>query len=161
MELRAARAAARRRVGAYTAIVTAVGFAWLVLAVPAAARVAGRDPEPVLLLAALVLAAELMPLELGRPGTRDSTTMSQPFAFALMLGWGTPAGVVALGACSVLADLLAGRAARKVLFNSAQLATALGAAGLVYTLAGGTGAPGDPPGQVSLPALRPPPSPSS
>ena len=37
MELRAARAAARRRVGAYTAIVTAVGFAWLVLAAPAAA----------------------------------------------------------------------------------------------------------------------------
>lgn len=109
MELRAARAAARRRVGAYTAIVTAVGFAWLVLAAPAAARVAGHDPGPVLLLAALVLAAELMPLELGRPGTRDSTTMSQPFAFALMLGWGTPAGVVALGACSALADLPAER----------------------------------------------------
>jgi signal transduction histidine kinase len=153
MELRAARAAARRRVGAYTAIVTAVGLAWLVLAAPAAARVAGRDPGPVLLLAALVLAAELMPLELGRPGTRDSTTMSQPFAFALMLGWGTPAGVVALGACSALADLLAGRAARKVLFNSAQLATALGTAGLVYTLAGGARPPGDHPGQVSLPAF--------
>jgi signal transduction histidine kinase len=153
MELRAARAAARRRVGAYTAIVTAVGLAWLVLAAPAAARVAGRDPGPVLLLAALVLAAELMPLELGRPGTRDSTTMSQPFAFALMLGWGTPAGVVALGACSALADLLAGRAARKVLFNSAQLATALGTAGLVYTLAGGASSPGDHPGQVSLPAF--------
>jgi hypothetical protein len=30
-------------------------------------RVAARDPAPVLLLAALVLAAELMPLELGRP----------------------------------------------------------------------------------------------
>ena len=77
MELRAARAAARRRVGAYTATVTAVGFAWLVLALPAAVRAAGRDPGPVLVLAALVLAAELMPLELGRPGTRDSTTMSQ------------------------------------------------------------------------------------
>jgi signal transduction histidine kinase len=157
------RAAARRRVGAYTAIVTTVGLALLVVAAPAAARAAGREPGPVLLLAALVLAAELMPLELGRPGTRDSTTMSQPFAFALMLGWGTPAGVVALGACSALADLLAGRAARKVLFNSAQLATALGAAGLVYSLAGGDpGSPGDHPGgppvppwpgQVSLPAF--------
>ena len=41
MELRAARAAARRRVGAYTAIVTAVGFAWLALAggTPALGRV--------------------------------------------------------------------------------------------------------------------------
>jgi signal transduction histidine kinase len=168
---RAARAAARRRVGAYTAAVTAAGFAWLALAAPAAARAAGRDPGPVLLLAALVLAAELMPLDLGRPGgpgevrgtagavprwDGDSTTMSQPFAFALMLGWGTPAGVVALGACSALADLAGGKPARKVLFNSAQLATALGAAGVVYRLAGGD--PGPPetpssPAQVSLPAF--------
>jgi signal transduction histidine kinase len=186
MELRAARAAARRRVGAYTTTVTVVGLALLALAAPAAARVAGRDPGPVLLLAALVLAAELMPLELGRPGgtaggvprwaggvrgtagvvprwAEDSTTMSQPFAFALVLGWGTPAGVVALGVCSALADLLGGKAARKVLFNSAQLATALGAAGMVYWLAGGAptspvdhpgGLPGPPgPAGVSLPAF--------
>jgi hypothetical protein len=148
MELRAARAAARRRVGTYTAIVTAAGFAWLVAAGPAAARTAARDPAPVLLLAALVLAAELMPLELGRPGTRDSTTMSQPFAFALVLGVGTPAGVVALGLCSAMADLAGGKAARKVLFNSAQLAIALGAAGAVYDLAGG-----EPGAAVSLPAF--------
>jgi hypothetical protein len=146
MELRAARAAARRRVGAYTAAVTVVGFALLLVAVPPAAQVAGRDPGPVLLLAALVLAAELMPLELGRPGTRDSTTMSQPFAFALVLGWGTPAGVVALGACSALADLLGGKPARKVLFNSTQLAVAIGTAGVVYSIVGGD--PGR--GQVSL-----------
>jgi signal transduction histidine kinase len=153
---RVTRAAARRRVGAYTATVTTAGFALLVVVAPGAARAAGHDPGPVLLLAALVLAAELMPLELGRPGTRDSTTMSQPFAFALVLGWGTPAGVVALGACSALADLLGGKAARKVLFNSAQLAIALGAAGVVYGLAGGDpGAPGAPPGpaRVSLPAF--------
>ena len=149
---RVARAAARRRVGAYTALVTAAGFAWLVVAGPAAVRVATRDPAPVLLLAALVLAAELMPLELGRPGTRDSTTMSQPFAFALVLGWGTPAGVVALGACSALADLAGGKAARKVLFNSAQLAIALGAAGAVYDLAGGRPGPSGP-APVSLPAF--------
>jgi signal transduction histidine kinase len=158
---RVARAAARRRVGAYTAVVTAVGLAWLLLAAPAAARAAGRDPGPVLVLAGLVLAAELMPLELGL--ARGSTTMSQPFAFALVLGWGTPAGLVALGACSALADLAGGKPARKVLFNSAQLATALGAAGVVYGLAGGHPGPsGDhlgelanPPGpaQVSLPAF--------
>ena len=66
-----------------------------------------------------------------------------------MLGWGTPAGVVALGACSALADLLGGKAARKVLFNSAQLAVALGAAGMAYSLAGG-----DPDqARVSLPAF--------
>ena len=162
MELRAARAAARRRVGTYTAVITAAGFAWLGAAGRAAVRAAARDPAPVLLLAALVLAAELMPLELGRPRggpgdrrggppvnpTGDSTTMSQPFAFALVLGWGTPAGVVALGLCSAMADLAGGKAARKVLFNSAQLAIALGAAGAVYDLAGG--APGAP---VSLPAF--------
>ena len=45
MELRAARAAARRRVGAYTAIVTAVGFAWLALAggTPALGQVRGVE----------------------------------------------------------------------------------------------------------------------
>jgi signal transduction histidine kinase len=151
-----ARAAARRRVGSYTAVVTAAGLAWLVAAAPAAARVAGRDPAPVLLLAALVLAAELMPLELGRPGTRDSTTMSQPFAFALVLGWGTPAGLVALGACSALADLAGGKPARKVLFNSAQLATALGAAGVVYGLAGGhAGSPAGHPGPAGAPVSLP------
>jgi len=162
-----ARAAARRRVETYTAMVTAAGFAWLVAAGPAAARVAARDPAPVLLLAALVLAAELMPLELGRPWggppvdpTGDSTTMSQPFAFALVLGWGTAAGVIALGVCSAVADLTGGKAARKVLFNSAQLAIALGAAGVVYGLAGGllghrTGAGPGPagPAPVSLPAF--------
>jgi two-component system, OmpR family, sensor kinase len=144
---RMARAAARRRVAVYTAAVTVAGAALLAATAPAAAREAGRDPGPVLLLAALVLVAELMPLELGRPGTRDSTTMSQPFAFALVLGWGTPAGVLALGACSALADLAGGKAARKVLFNSAQLAIAIGAAGAVYNLAGGApSSPGDHPG---------------
>jgi hypothetical protein len=66
---RVTRAAARRRVGAYTATVTTAGFALLVVVAPGAARAAGHDPGPVLLLVALVLAAELMPLELGRPGT--------------------------------------------------------------------------------------------
>jgi signal transduction histidine kinase len=146
---RVARAAARRRVGGYTAAVGAAGLALLLVAAPAAVRIAGQAPGPVLLLAALVLAAELMPLEPGRPGSRDSTTMSQPFAFALVLGWGTPAGVVALGACSALADLLGGKAARKVVFNSAQLALALGTAGVVYRLLGGD--PGR--GQVSLTAF--------
>jgi hypothetical protein len=52
--------------------------------------------------------------------------------------------VVALGACSALADLAAGQAARRVLFNSAQLAVSLGVAGAVYGLAGGD--PGPRPG---------------
>jgi signal transduction histidine kinase len=51
MELRAARAAVRRRVSAYTTTVTVVGLGLLVVAAAAAAQVAGRDPAPVLLLA--------------------------------------------------------------------------------------------------------------
>jgi signal transduction histidine kinase len=100
-------------------------------------------------LVLLVLAAELMPLELDAPygsplgrDFRDATTMSQPFAFALVLGWGVAAGVVALGLCSALADLLGGKQARKVLFNSAQLALSLGSAGGVYELLGGARGPG-------------------
>jgi signal transduction histidine kinase len=146
---RAARAAARRRVATYTAVVAVLGLALLLLAAPTAARAAGGSPGPVLVLVLLVLAAELMPIELDGPGgppmgrgSRDATTMSQPFAFALVLGWGVAAGVVALGLCSALADLLGGKAARKVLFNSAQLALSLGAAGGVYELLGGARGPG-------------------
>jgi hypothetical protein len=140
-----ARAAARRRVGAYTAAVATLGLALLVAVAPAAAKVAGQAPGPVLVLGLLVLVAELMPVELDRPDgreagrdARDSTTMSQPFAFALVLGWGVAAGTVALAASSALADLLGGKGIRKVLFNSAQLALALAAAGGVYRLLGGS-----------------------
>ena len=76
---RVARAAARRRVGAYTATVTTAGFALLVVVAPGAARAAGHDPGPVLLLAALVLAAELMPLELGRPECRCPPSRPPPW----------------------------------------------------------------------------------
>jgi diguanylate cyclase len=135
---RVARAAARRRVGAYTVAVATLGLVLLVAVAPGAARVAGQAPGPVLVLALLVLVAELMPIELEGHGGRDSTTMSQPFAFALVLGWGVAAGTVALAASSALADLLGGKGIRKVLFNSAQLALALGAAGGVYRLLGGS-----------------------
>jgi hypothetical protein len=137
-----------RRVAAYTAVVAVLGVAVLLLAAPTAARVAGAAPGPVLVLVLLVLAAELMPIELDDPGAssrdgaREATTMAQPFAFALVLGWGVAAGVVALGLCSALADLLAGKAFRKVVFNSAQLALSLGAAGEVYALLGGDRGPG-------------------
>jgi signal transduction histidine kinase len=66
----------------------------------------------VLLLAALVLAVELMPLELGRPGTRDSTTMSQPFA-------------VALGAAGALYELAGGDPGRAQVSPPAFVAAAL------------------------------------
>jgi len=125
-------------------VVAVLGLAVLLLAAPAARAAAGAAPGPVLVLVLLVLAAELMPVELDGPagppvnrGARDATTMSQPFAFALVLGWGVAAGVVALGLCSALADLLGGKAVRKILFNSAQLALSLGAAGGVYELLGG------------------------
>ena len=92
----------------------------------------GGDPGPVLLLAALVLAAELMPLELGRPGTRDSTTMSQPFA-------------VALGAAGALYELAGGDPGRAQVSPPAFVAAALAVLVVnnllleaVLVLAGGT-----------------------
>jgi signal transduction histidine kinase len=138
-------------------VVAVLGLAVLLLAAPTAARAASAAPGPVLVLVLLVLAAELMPIELDGPGgspvggPREATTMSQPFAFALVLGWGVAAGVVALGLCSALADLLGGKAARKVVFNSAQLALSLGAAGAVYALLGGDRGP-DPVGLVAFAA---------
>ena len=133
----------------------------------AARAAAGQDPGPVLLLAALVLAAELMPLEPARDprggpgGRRGGPPVGRGLdhhvpAVRLRPGarLGSPAGVVALGACSALADLLGGKAARKVLFNSAQLAIALGAAGAVYGWPAATPArPPDRPGVAGRPGL--------
>jgi signal transduction histidine kinase len=135
---RVSRVVARRRVAAYVSAVSAAGLAALALAAPDALRAAHASPRPFLVLGLFVLAAELMPLELARRHASDTTTMSQPFALALVLGWGVAGGVVVLGVGSALADLATGKAPRKVLFNAAQLALSMAAAGGTYLLLGGT-----------------------
>jgi signal transduction histidine kinase len=122
-------------------------------------RAAGNFPAQFLLFAALILVGERMPLELPSAEGGDLATMAQPFAFALLLGWGIAAAVLAFGTASLLAgtvgrprrsprDSIASRACMldrrpilRVLFATAKGILALAAAGIVWRLLGGPKGP--------------------
>jgi diguanylate cyclase (GGDEF)-like protein len=88
-------------------------------------------------LAALVLAGELFPIQVH--GQVGEETFSTPFAFALLLVYGLPEVVVVQVVALVAADVIRGRPADRIVFNAAQLAISWAAAGLVLEAVGGTG----------------------
>src|SRR6266516_2732433 len=89
--------------------VLAVGFTLFALASPSGMRAAGNAPAQFVLFALLILAGEHMPLELPADGV-ELATMAQPFAFALLLGWGIaaalPAFAMAAATFLMVANLL-------------------------------------------------------
>jgi len=120
--------------------VLALGFTFFALASPSGMRAAGNFPAQFLLFAALILVGEHMPLELPADGG-DLATMAQPFAFALLLGWGIAAAVLAFGAASLLAGTVGRKPILRVLFATAKGILALAAAGIVWRLLGGPKGP--------------------
>jgi signal transduction histidine kinase len=79
------------------------------------------------------------PLDLhaGRsPNALDPATMAQPFAFAMLFGWGAASAVVVTGAGAALAGLARRWRPRAVLLGSAPLALAPAAAGATLALLG-------------------------
>jgi diguanylate cyclase (GGDEF)-like protein len=97
------------------------------------------------LLAAGVLAGELLPLKIPRRGEHEELTVSTTFAFALLLVAGVAPAVVAQTAASVVQDVASRKPWWRVAFNVGQYTLALGAAGLVLAAAdagGGAGAAG-------------------
>ena len=92
-------------------------------------------------LAVAVLVGELFPIKVHRGQVVDEITTSTTFAFALMLGWGTAAGIAALVVSSVLGDGLQRKPPLKVAFNAGQYALSLGTAGLLFYGLGGAGHP--------------------
>ena len=94
------------------------------------------------LLAAMVLAGELLPITIPRHDDVEEFTTSTTFAFALVLAIGTGPAVLTLAAASALADLVHRKVWWKVLFNLGQYAVSIGAAGLVYWSLGGSSALG-------------------
>src|SRR5437870_7796269 len=92
----------------YVLAVSAVGFITL-------AGIAGRgdlhpalnDHTRFLLFAGLLFAGELFPISVPtRNGGVDEVTISTMFAFAMLLGYGTAAAVIAQVAVSILADAI-------------------------------------------------------
>jgi hypothetical protein len=77
-------------------------------------------------LAALVLAGELFPIQIHGVGYENFST---PFAFALLLVYGLPEAVAVQVVASLASDLLRRRPLDKTVFNAAQLTISWVAAG--------------------------------
>jgi hypothetical protein len=111
----------------------------LVLSLSGNADAIRRDPVPFLLLAGVLIVSELLivevPYRLG--GQIEEQTLSEIFAFTLMLGWGIAPSVLAVSLSALIGQSILRRPTVKVVFNSAQLGLSLFAAGGVYYLLGG------------------------
>jgi signal transduction histidine kinase len=126
-----------RGIDVYVALVSAIG-ATVLVALVAAGGIGEfqRAPGTVWLLGILAVVGELFPIRLQRQGDVEEITTSTTFGFAILLGWGTSAAVVALAAAVLAADL--GRKQLwKVLFNMAVYVLSAAASGAVYVQLGG------------------------
>ena len=97
----------------------------------------GYEDTEFWVLAALVFAGELFPIQVH--GQVGEETFSTPFAFALLLVYGLPEVVVVQVVATVVADVIRRRPADRIVFNASQLAISWLAAGLVLEAVGGTG----------------------
>src|SRR5690242_3166029 len=79
------------------------------------------------LMAVLVLAGELIPIDVPRRDGFDRVAISTAFAFAVLLMFGLLPAVAAYAAASMIADIRARLSALKVCFNAAQYALSLAA----------------------------------
>lgn len=93
------------------------------------------NPALFWLLSALVLAGELLPIPVPRRNGLTRVTISTTFAFAILLRFGLAPAVAVYVASVVIADTWDRVAPIKVLFNAAQYALAMTAAGAVVMLA--------------------------
>ncbi len=92
------------------------------------------------MLAALMLAGELLPIPVPRRNGLDKVTISSAFAFAMLLHFGPGAATLMYVASLVIADSVERVTPIKVLFNAAQYALAIVAAATVLEI-GGRSAP--------------------
>ena len=87
-----------------------------------------------LLLAALVVVSELLPIPVPRRNNLAMVTVSTAFAFAMLLRFGLAAAMLPYVVSVVIADALDRVAPIKALFNAAQYALAMIAAAGVLAL---------------------------
>jgi signal transduction histidine kinase len=123
---------------AYVLAVSAVGLALVALLVvdSGPATVLQQPPLFWVLLASLVVIESLPILSKLSGGTRDVTT-AEAFAFAILLGLGTTAAVVALAVAVLASELLRRAGPEKLVFNVGQHCLLMAVAGGVYELLGG------------------------
>jgi signal transduction histidine kinase len=156
--------AARRRLALAPVLggsVLALGL--VVAATPSGARAVAGAPAAIGTLTALALLAGLLPnlapparwsprsasaaageVERRVPGPRPTAMTAaeaaQPFAFAVVLGWGTAAGILVTAAVSCAVALSAGGRLRAGLLGAARLVVATAAGGALWSALGDPGA---------------------
>jgi diguanylate cyclase (GGDEF)-like protein len=121
----------------YLRLVSAAGIAVFVALAVTATGDFGYDDAEFWVLAALVFAGELFPIQVH--GQVGEETFSTPFAFALLLVYGLPEVVAVQVIATVVADVIRRRPADRIVFNAAQLAISWTIAGLALEAVGGTG----------------------
>jgi signal transduction histidine kinase len=127
-----------RWIEVYVTAVSAAGVIVLVLLIAAGGlHEIQRAPATFWVLGVLAVVGELFPLHLPRRDDIEEITTSTTFGFAIMLGWGTTAAVVAM-AVAVLAADLGRKPPWKVLFNLSAYVLATATAGGVYVGLGGS-----------------------
>jgi signal transduction histidine kinase len=121
---------------AYVVTVSAVGFGSLALLASRDGLATVPDLPPVFwaLLICLVV-VESLPLVLPRPGNEVITT-AETFAFAILLGWGTTAAMLALVLAVLVSDLLRRADPEKVIFNIGQYGLLMAISGGIYEVLG-------------------------
>jgi signal transduction histidine kinase len=136
-DLPARDVAAEIRSQRFVALVSVVGVGVLA-AILARSGPASLLHQPALfwLISAFVFAGELFPIKVPRRSDVEEITTSTTFAFALLIGFGTPGAVGVLAISSAVADVVDRKPLWKALFNLAQYALAIAAAGAVYGLLG-------------------------
>ncbi len=129
---------------AYPLAVSLAGGGLLLAMVPSGVRALLAAPRPIAVLGALTLVAALVPslaaqAQRARPSPSDLEpgALAQPFGFAILLGWGTAAGVLVAGIVTLLATLAWRLPPRRCLFEAARLVLATAVAGLAWRLLGG------------------------
>jgi signal transduction histidine kinase len=123
---------------AYVLAVSAVGLALVVLLVlgNGPTTVLQQPPQFWVLLISMVVVESLPILSKVAGGTKYVTT-AEAFTFAILLGWGTTAAMLALVVAVLVSDLLRRAAPEKLVFNLGQYSLLMAVAGGVYELLGG------------------------
>ena len=88
------------------------------------------------ILASLVVVGEVLPVPVVPRHRGTGATTSSTFAFAILLGWGLPAGLLTQVVASVGGDVIQRKPWFKALFNIGQYALAMTAAGLAIEVFG-------------------------
>jgi diguanylate cyclase (GGDEF)-like protein len=125
------------RLRRYVALVSIVGAAALAgVLIWGEPALPSRPATAFWVLALLVVVGEVLPVPVAprHPGAGGTTSTS--FAFAILLGWGLPAGALVQTVASLVADGFQRKAWYKAVFNAAQYCLSITAAGLVLAAFG-------------------------